>query len=105
MAMRFRISLRSASQMEFRKSVEDCYNFGVFLWNIFCQVCLPIFSLLSVGWILDRRFNLDLGTMVKLNIYVFVPAFIFVEVVSSPLTAGIAVRVMAFTLCIIAGMF
>ena len=60
---------------------------------------------MSIGWLFDRKFNLDLGTLVKLNIYLFVPAFIFVQVVSSQLTAGIALRVMAFTLSIIAGMF
>ncbi|MGB7791389.1 MAG: hypothetical protein WBL39_09260, partial [Terrimicrobiaceae bacterium] len=41
----------------------------------------------------------------KNHIYLFVPAFIFVQIVSSPLRAGMALRVMAFTLCIIAGMF
>jgi hypothetical protein len=77
----------------------------VLLWNVFTQVCLPILVLTSLGWMLDRKFNLDLGTLVKLNIYLFVPAFIFVNVVSSTLTAGLAVRVMAFTACIIASMF
>ncbi len=86
-------------------SPERCYNCAVLLWNVFTQVCVPIFVLMSLGWVLDRRFRLDLGTLVKLNICLFVPAFIFVQVVSSPLTAGIAVRVMAFTLCIIAAMF
>src|SRR5215210_7065019 len=75
------------------------------LWNVFTQVCLPIFVLMSFGWLLDRRFRLDIGTLVKLNIYLFVPAFIFVQIVSSPLRADTAVRVMLFTLCVIAGMF
>jgi malate permease and related proteins len=75
------------------------------IWNVFTQVCLPIFVLMSFGWLLDRRFRLDIGSLVKLNIYLFVPAFIFVQIVSSPLRVGMALRVMAFTLCIIAGMF
>ena len=75
------------------------------IWNVFTQVCLPVFVLMSFGWLLDRRFRLDIGSLVKLNIYLFVPAFIFVQIVSSPLRVGMALRVMAFTLCIIAGMF
>ncbi len=74
------------------------------LWNVFTQVLLPILVLMSVGWLLDRKFNLDLGTLVKLNIYLFVPAFIFVQVVRSALTADVALRVMLFTVCIIASM-
>src|SRR5437764_3669551 len=48
----------------------------VLLWNVFTQVLLPILVLMTIGWVLDRKFNLDLGTLVKLNIYLFVPAFI-----------------------------
>jgi malate permease and related proteins len=76
----------------------------VLLWTVFSQVCLPIFVLVGIGWLLDRRFSLDLGTLVKLNIYLLVPAFIFVQVVGSTLAAGVAVRVMAFTFCIIMSM-
>lgn len=75
------------------------------LWKVFSQVLLPILILVGFGWILDRRSRLDLNTLIKLNIYVFVPAFIFREVVNSSLGAGFAVRVMAFTVSIQAGMF
>jgi malate permease and related proteins len=75
------------------------------IWNVFTKVCLPIFVLMSFGWLLDRRFRLDIGSLVKLNIYLFVPAFIFVQIISSPLRVGMALRVMTFTLCIIVGMF
>ena len=36
--------------------------------------------MIGAGWLLDRKFRLDLTTLVKLNIYFFVPAFIFVRV-------------------------
>ncbi|RFC43734.1 MAG: hypothetical protein DVB28_001355 [Verrucomicrobia bacterium] len=75
------------------------------LWKVFSQVLLPILVLVGFGWMLDRRSRLDLNTLIKLNIYVFVPAFIFREVVTSSLGAGFAVRVMGFTACIQAGMF
>jgi len=76
----------------------------VLLWNVFVHVLLPILVMFGAGWIMDRRHRLDLATLVKLNIYLFVPAFIFVQIVESHLTAGIALKVVGFTVAIIAGM-
>src|SRR5256885_5151119 len=55
----------------------------------------------AFGWLLDRRFRLDISTLVKLNLYLFVPAFIFVQVVSSRVRAETAGRIVLFTLCMI----
>jgi len=38
---------------------------------------IPIFILISLGYLLNRKFNLDIFTLSKLNFYVLVPAFIF----------------------------
>src|SRR4051794_22066465 len=73
--------------------------------TIFAHVLLPILVLIGLGGGLDRRWKLDLPTLVRLNIYLFVPAFIFYEVVHSSVTTGIALKVMAFTVSIIASMF
>lgn len=73
--------------------------------TIFLQVLLPILVLIGCGWIVDRRWRLDLATLVRLNIYLFVPAFIFYEVVHSSIDSSVALKVMAFTVCIVAGMF
>jgi malate permease and related proteins len=51
--------------------------------TVFTHVLLPILVMLGCGWVIDRRFHLDLGTLVKLNIYLVVPAFIFHQVVTS----------------------
>ncbi len=75
------------------------------IWNVFTQVLLPILVMFGIGWVLDRRFRFDIGTLVKLNIYLFVPAFIFVQIVQSDLSATLAVRVVAFSAAIIASMF
>lgn len=72
---------------------------------IFRDICLPILLLIGLGWGIDRKFRLDLNTLVKLNLYVFVPAFIFVKVSTSELPGGEAVKVVLFTLSIIAAMF
>jgi predicted permease len=77
----------------------------VLLWTVFTQVLLPILVLFGLGWLLDRRARLDLSTLVKLNIYLFVPAFMFVHVVASHLGGREAARVMGFTATVIASMF
>lgn len=59
----------------------------------------------ACGWLLDRKFHLDLNTVVKLNVNVFVPAFIFVRLVEADLDRGIAWKIAVFTMCISAGMF
>ncbi len=74
------------------------------LWNVFTQVLLPILVMFGAGWVMDRRFRMDLGTLVKLNIHLFVPAFIFVHIVESHLSAGEAGRAAGFTVAVIAGM-
>lgn len=75
------------------------------LWNVFAQVLLPILVMFGAGWMLDRRCQLDLGSLVRMNLYLFVPSFIFVQIVRANLTASVALRVTGFTVAIIAGMF
>jgi len=74
------------------------------LGAILVGICLPIVAVAAVGWLIDRVFKIDLATLVKLNIYVFVPAFIFTRVVSSYVESALAVKVVAFTLVMIAAM-
>src|SRR5690349_5049912 len=54
--------------------------------QIFIDVCLPIFVSVGLGWALDRRFRLHLESLVKLNIYLMVPAFIFTRVMDTELS-------------------
>ena len=75
------------------------------LGPIFRDVCLPIFLLMGFGWGIDRKFTLDLGSLVKLNIYLFVPAFLFVKVVESPDSGTLGVKVTLFSCCVIAAMY
>src|SRR4030095_15674426 len=75
------------------------------LIDVFFQVLLPILAMFAVGWAIDRKFNLDLNTIVKLNVNVFVPAFIFTKLVDAHLERDIALKVMGFTICVSAGLF
>ena len=78
-----------------------------FFWFLFRDVCLPIVVLISIGIILDKKYNLDLATLVKLNIHIFVPGFIFVKVVESSTreTELQGTSVVFFTLSVIAATF
>lgn len=61
------------------------------------DVCLPIFVMALLGFAFDRIFKLDLNTLIRLNLYAFVPAFIFVHLVTSTLDAGKSFGVALFT--------
>lgn len=74
-------------------------------FRILLDVCVPIFGIVGAGWLMDRKFKLHLETLVKLNIYLMVPAFIFTRMVSAELGGAEALRIAGFTLGTIALMF
>ncbi|MCF0156338.1 MAG: AEC family transporter [Veillonella sp.] len=45
--------------------------------HIFMTSMVPLFLLVAGGYILDKKFSLDMKTLSKLNFYLFLPAFIF----------------------------
>ena len=63
--------------------------------SIIIEVCLPIFAVVGMGWVLDRRFNLSLETLVKVNLYLLVPSFIFVRLMSTPMAGGESLKIIA----------
>lgn len=66
----------------------------LFILDIFTQICLPLVVVVGAGWLMDRKFGLQLETLVKLNLYLFVPAFIFARVIDTPLGGREAAWVM-----------
>lgn len=60
--------------------------------QIFINNILPIFLLIIIGIVFGRRFDVDLATLSKLNFYVFVPCFTFVNLYTAALdlSAGLA---------------
>ncbi len=47
------------------------------------DIILPIFVLVFAGFLLDKKFKLDLSTLAKLNFYIFVPIFMFMKISQS----------------------
>ncbi|HYE21284.1 MAG TPA: AEC family transporter [Tepidisphaeraceae bacterium] len=56
--------------------------------DILLTVLAPILLLVGIGVLLRWRLRVDVATLGKLNIYLFVPAFIFQNVATSKLTVG-----------------
>ncbi len=69
--------------------------------TLFLTIILPIIVAISVGFALDRKFHVDLATLVRLNLYVFVPAFIFVRLIQSNLPTALGFRAVGFTVVMI----
>ncbi|MFN4244138.1 MAG: AEC family transporter [Tepidisphaerales bacterium] len=55
------------------------------LVSVVTEVLAPILLMVGVGALLRLRFKLDLGTLAKLNLWVFSPAFVFDRVAFSTL--------------------
>lgn len=64
---------------------------------IFLDIILPVFILIAVGVLLQRKFKLDLYTLAKLNIYYLTPALIFSKLYESTFSLKLFFGVIAFT--------
>jgi predicted permease len=56
--------------------------------DIFVNVILPILVMVGLGAAIQRAWPMDIATLARLNIYLFVPAFLFVRVSESKLSWG-----------------
>jgi predicted permease len=77
----------------------------VLVLDVFTQVLLPILIMFGAGWALDRKWKLDLATVVKLNINIFVPAFIFYELTTKTVAGRDAWMAIAYTVSVVAVLF
>ncbi len=58
-----------------------------------------------MGWLLDRRFRLDVDTLSKLNFYVFVPALIFVKILESEIQLAEARDILVVSVLLVAVLY
>ena len=68
--------------------------------HILIQNILPIFLLIGLGFILEKKFDLQMNTLTKLNFYIFVPAFSFVNLYETDIELD-AVKVLAIAILLI----
>ncbi|MBF4692099.1 AEC family transporter [Fusibacter ferrireducens] len=57
---------------------------SIFLFILVHNIA-PIFILVGLGFTISKKFNLDIYTLSKLNFYLFMPAFIFVNLFTTKL--------------------
>lgn len=48
---------------------------SIFLYILFNNI-VPVYFLIILGFILSKKFNFDINTLSKLNIYLYIPFFI-----------------------------
>ena len=71
------------------------------LFTIFKDIILPIFIVMAIGFILQKKFTMDISTLSKLNIYFVVPAFIFVKLYSTQFSASLFGKVLLFFILLV----
>jgi len=68
--------------------------------SIITSSIIPIFLLISLGFLMDKKFKLDSNTLTKMNFYVFVPAFTFVNISLTDISINL-VRVIILTVVLL----
>ncbi len=66
------------------------------LTDIFAQCLLPVFLIVGLGWAVQRGIGLDVKTMTRLNLWIFVPALIFDRLAKAEVPLGDLARVFLF---------
>jgi predicted permease len=67
------------------------------LVSIFVNVILPLAIMAAAGFIVARRFRIDVGTLAKLAIYLFIPAIVFDSLSKSKINGDYLLIAAGFT--------
>ncbi len=70
----FPVSIRASCKIGFSQRL---FPGDLLFLNIAYNVIFPIFLVLALGYLLAKNFKLDLGSLSKLNFYIFIPVFMF----------------------------
>lgn len=68
------------------------------MFQIFWQVLSPIFLMIFAGYAIQKRFDLTLTPMTKVQLYLFVPSLIFLRIATSELENGMVLMISGFTI-------
>ncbi|WP_121638863.1 AEC family transporter [Virgibacillus sp. Bac330] len=60
------------------------------------DIILPVFIIMGLGFFLQKKFDLDLQTLAKLNIYFLVPGFIFVKLYDTTFSGQLLLQIVVF---------
>lgn len=56
---------------------------------IFTNIVLPVFIQIAIGYTIHKKFNLNIRTLSKATLFIFMPALLFVKIYSAPLSASV----------------
>lgn len=70
-------------------------------FTILTSNILPIFIIISLGFLLSKKFKLNVSTLSKLNFYIFVPGFVFFNIYTTKIPMEM-IKVLLFAICIVA---
>jgi predicted permease len=71
---------------------------------IITSIMLPVFFLIAVGFIAQRKLKMDIRTLARLNIYLFVPAVLFLKIYETRVTFEFFVQVLVYIIMVQAAM-
>lgn len=66
------------------------------LLTILKDILLPIFVIMAIGFVMQKKFELNLQTLARLNIYFLVPGFIFVKLHSTEISVKLFSNILLF---------
>jgi len=69
-------------------------------WVIFSTVILPIFLQICIGFAIQRKLKFDLRTLSQIQLYVMVPAMLFIKIYQSDVAGDIVSKVILSTIVI-----
>lgn len=65
--------------------------------TIFTEVLLPIFIIIIAGYLIQKKFNFNLGPLTKLQLYLLIPSLIFLNIANSQLQTDLVIQIVSFT--------
>ncbi|WP_105616513.1 AEC family transporter [Vallitalea okinawensis] len=65
---------------------------------IFTNIILPIFTIIILGFVLYRKFKIDIKTLTKIQFYGLIPAILFINIYNSELDGSLITMIMIFTI-------
>jgi predicted permease len=67
---------------------------------IFINVIVPIFFQIAGGFVLQKKFNLDIGTLSKVQMYLLIPALLFSKIYESSIGKGLFISIMLYCVAV-----
>lgn len=83
-----------SSTLENGETVVDTFLY------ILIEIILPIFLLVAVGFVAQKKLHMEVRTFTKINMYIFIPAVLFTKVYEAEVTLQFFGTVLAYILAI-----